>query len=57
MVATTVNKYQIWCNNAVWSGTYTLTDALRRIGELAARDDLNHERREWVIRIVKLSSK
>ena len=46
--------YQIWCNGAVWSGTYPLRDALARVADLATRTDLDEERREWVIRLVKI---
>lgn len=48
------DKYQIWCNGAVWSGCYTLRDAFKRIAELSDREDLDELRNEWIIRLVKI---
>jgi hypothetical protein len=47
--------YQVWCNNALWSGSYTLENALRRIGDLSGRTGIDKDRSEWVIRIVKIN--
>lgn len=48
------DKYQIWCNGAIWSGTYTLREAFKRLADLSTREDLDEERSEWVIRLVKI---
>jgi hypothetical protein len=48
--------YQIWCNGAAWSGAYTLRNALRQIADLAHRTDLDEDRQEWVIRLVKIKA-
>lgn len=48
------DKYQIWCNGAVWSGAWPLRDALKRIADLATRTGLDETRREWIIKLVKI---
>ena len=48
------DKYQIWCNGALWVGQFTLVEAFRRVADLADRPGIDTGRKEWVIKIVKM---